>query len=102
NETMAVIAIADKIKAGSVAAISKLERMGVEVHMLTGDNAQTAAAVARQTGIKNFRAGMYPADKAKYIEALQQQGKTVAMVGDGINDSHALAQADVGIAMGRG
>jgi len=102
NETMAVIAIADKIKAGSVAAISKLERMGVEVHMLTGDNAQTAAAVARQTGIKNFRAGMYPADKAKYIEVLQQQGKTVAMVGDGINDSHALAQADVGIAMGRG
>ena len=102
NETMAVIAITDKIKATSVAAINNLEKMGVEVHMLTGDNAATAAAVARQTGIKNFRAAMYPSDKAKYIEQLQQQGNTVAMVGDGINDSHALAQAEVGIAMGRG
>jgi Cu2+-exporting ATPase len=70
--------------------------------LLTGDNAHTAGAVAGMVGIENFKADMFPADKAAYIEALQKQGKTVAMAGDGINDSQALAQADVSIAMGKG
>lgn len=102
KEALAAIAIADKVKAGSAAAVQRLQQMGVEVYMLTGDNAQTAAAVAKETGIRHFKAGLLPADKADFIKTLQLQGKTVAMVGDGINDSHALAQADVSIAMGKG
>ncbi|HYG01741.1 MAG TPA: heavy metal translocating P-type ATPase, partial [Chryseosolibacter sp.] len=99
---LAVIAIADKIKATSKAAIEALHKKGIEVFMLTGDNQQTAMAVASQLGVKHFRAEMMPAEKAGFIKDLQSKGKVVAMVGDGINDSHALAQADVSIAMGKG
>jgi P-type Cu2+ transporter len=102
KQVLALIAIEDKIKPSSAAAIQTLQKRGIEVHMLTGDNAQTAEAVARQVGIKSFRAEVMPSDKADYVKELQSQGKIVAMVGDGINDSHALAQADVSIAMGKG
>jgi P-type Cu2+ transporter len=99
---MAVIAIADRIKSSSAEAVAALEKMGVEVYMLTGDNRQTARAVAQQAGIKNYKAEILPSDKAAFAKQLQQQGRIVAMVGDGINDSQALAQADVSIAMGKG
>lgn len=103
NENIvAVIAIADRIKASSKAAIESLQKKGIEVFMLTGDNQQTAAAIAREVGLKEYKAEVMPADKAAFVQQLQQQGKVVAMVGDGINDSHALAQADVSIAMGKG
>jgi len=102
QKALAVIAIADKIKDGSPEAIQQLQDMGIEVYMLTGDNARTADAVAAQTGIRNVKAGLMPDGKAAFVEELQRQGKVVAMVGDGINDSHALAQADVSIAMGKG
>jgi Cu2+-exporting ATPase len=97
-----MIGIADKIKSTSREAIQSLQAKGIDVYMLTGDNEQTAQAVARQVGLKNFRSEVLPADKAEFVKGLQQQGKLVAMVGDGINDSHALAQADVSIAMGKG
>lgn len=99
---LAIIAIADKIKETSRTAITSLQRDGIEVYMLTGDNAHTAAAVARSVGIKNYKAEVLPAYKAAFVKELQAAGKIVAMVGDGINDSQALAQADVSIAMGRG
>ncbi|SEW42584.1 heavy metal translocating P-type ATPase [Chitinophaga arvensicola] len=99
---LAVVAIADKIKATSRKAIETLQRQGIEVYMLTGDNAHTAAAVAQQTGIKHYKAEVRPSDKADFVKKLQQAGKVVAMAGDGINDSQALAQADVSIAMGKG
>lgn len=102
REAIAVLAIADRVKPTSVEAIAEMHRMGVEVHMLTGDNAATAAAMALQTGIAHHQAGMLPEDKAAAVRRMQEQGRTVAMVGDGINDSTALATADVGIAMGRG
>ncbi len=102
NQILAVLAIADQIKSSSKTAIEKLKRSGIEVIMLTGDNEHTAQSVARQTGISSFKAGLLPEDKAEYIKTLQQQGKVVAMAGDGINDSHAMAQADVSIAMGSG
>jgi P-type Cu2+ transporter len=99
---IAIIAIADRIKATSKAAIDTLRQEGVAVYMLTGDNVHTAQAVATQLRLTDFKAEMMPAAKAAFVQNLQQQGKVVAMVGDGINDSHALAQADVSIAMGRG
>ncbi|OQP49958.1 copper-translocating P-type ATPase [Niastella populi] len=102
QEVLAIIAIADKIKNSSPNAIRQLQNMGIEVYMLTGDNEQTAAAIAKETGVAHYVAGMLPADKAGFVKKLQQQNKVVAMVGDGINDSHALAQADVSIAMGKG
>jgi Cu2+-exporting ATPase len=102
TELIALIAIADKIKESSAKAITAMQAQGLEVYMLTGDNLSTAKAIAEKTGIKNFRAEVMPAEKADFIIELQKQGKTVAMVGDGINDSQALAQADVSIAMGKG
>ena len=102
SEALAAIAIADKIKTNSTEAIQRLQGMGIEVHMLTGDNAHTAAAIAQKVGITHYKAEALPSDKAAFIKQLQAKGHIVAMVGDGINDSHALAQADVSIAMGKG
>ncbi|ETZ22980.1 cation-translocating P-type ATPase [Pedobacter sp. V48] len=104
NETqvLAVVSIADQIKQGSKEAISKLIKQGIEVYMLTGDNKETAAAVAVAAGIENFVAEVLPSDKAEFVKKLQAEGKVVAMIGDGINDSQALAQSNVSIAMGRG
>ena len=102
ENALAAIAIADKIKPSSVNAIKQLHNLGIEVYMLTGDNERTAKAVSEKVGIKNYKAETLPHHKAEFIQELQQQGKTVAMVGDGINDSQALAQANVSIAMGKG
>lgn len=102
EQVVALIVIADQVKAGSVQAIQRLQEDGIEVYMLTGDNAITAQAVAGSIGLKHFRAEVMPQDKADFVKELQQKGQIVAMVGDGINDSQALAQADVSIAMGKG
>jgi Cu2+-exporting ATPase len=102
NEALCVIAVSDKIKDSSVQAIRQLHSMGIEVHMLTGDNEQTAAKIAAEAGINSYKAEVLPQEKHDFIKELQKQGKIVAMVGDGINDSQALAQADVSIAMGKG
>jgi len=98
----AVLAITDNVKVNSAEAIQHIQKSGIDVYMLTGDNASTATAIAQQTGIKHVKAEVLPAEKAGFIKELQQKGNIVAMVGDGINDSNALAQADVSIAMGKG
>ena len=102
NTVVGIIAVTDKVKETTISAIKKLQKIGIDIHMLTGDNEQTAKAIAQQVGIKHYQANVMPAEKGKFVEQLQKQGKVVAMAGDGINDSHALAQADVGIAMGSG
>ncbi|MDE1206313.1 heavy metal translocating P-type ATPase [Tenacibaculum larymnensis] len=102
EQVLAILAIADKIKQTSKKAIATLQERGIDVYMLTGDNNKTASAVAKQVGITNYQGEVMPSEKAAFVEKLQADGKIVAMVGDGINDSHALAQANVSIAMGKG
>ena len=97
-----LIAVADRLKDGASAAVARLKSLGLDVVMLTGDNRRTAEAVAREAGVDRFFAELLPADKVEKIRALQKEGRRVAMVGDGINDAPALAQADVGIAIGSG
>lgn len=99
---LAAVAVTDRIKPTSAEAVAKLREMGIHTVMLTGDNESSAAAVARQAGITEFHAGVLPQDKALFVKELQAAGHKVAMVGDGINDSAALAQADLSIAMGTG
>lgn len=102
DRVLALATIEDKIKPNAADAISALKREHIELFMLTGDNEHTAAAVADKVGIKNFKANMLPGDKAAFVKALKDQGKTVGMIGDGINDSQALVTADLSIAMGKG
>jgi P-type Cu2+ transporter len=102
RKALAVAAIADRIKENSRKAIGLLKHAGITVYMLTGDNHTTAEAIAKQAGIEHFQAEVLPGEKSAFVKQLQNEGKVVAMAGDGINDSTALAQADVSIAMGKG
>ena len=102
ENALAIAGITDQIKQSSIQAVSELQAAGIEVYMLTGDNEATAQEIARKAGILHYRAGMLPQDKAAFIGSLQKNGRKVAMAGDGINDSAALAQADLSIAMGSG
>lgn len=102
DKLIAIVGVADRIKPSSVEAIRELQTEGIEVYMLTGDNERTAESVANEAGIKHYKADVMPEDKSDFVKNLQQQGRVVAMVGDGINDSAALAQADLSIAMGKG
>ncbi len=102
QQVLALFAITDKIKESSKQAIHTLKAQGIDVYMLTGDNEQTARVVADQVGIPHYKANVMPDEKAQFVTDLQKKGWVVGMVGDGINDSHALAQADISIAMGKG
>jgi len=102
KQVLAAAAITDKVKENSAEAIRQLQASGIEVYMLTGDDEATAREIAANTGIKHYHAGILPQEKASIVKQLQESGKTIAMVGDGINDSAALAQANLSIAMGKG
>lgn len=102
ENALAIAGITDRIKETSIRAVDELRATGIEVHMLTGDNETTAREIARKAGIAHYQASVLPQDKAAFISRLQAEGRKVAMVGDGINDSAALAQADLSIAMGGG
>ena len=102
DSLLAALGVSDKVRAGAAAAVGSLQRMGIDVIMLTGDNESAAATAAAECGIRTFRSGMLPADKAAYVSDLQRRGHIVAVAGDGINDSAALAGADIGISMGKG
>ena len=102
DDLIGIIAAADTVKESSRSAVSELNAMGIKIFMITGDNKQTADAIARQVGIKNVFSGVLPADKAGTVKDLMKKGYTVAMVGDGINDAPALVTADIGIAVGTG
>jgi Cu2+-exporting ATPase len=102
GEVAGYVVIGDKIKATSANAIAALQERGINVIMLTGDNHDTAEAVAHELNLVHFKAGMLPENKLEEVKMLQAQGRVVAMAGDGINDAPALAQSDVGIAMGTG
>jgi P-type Cu+ transporter len=99
---LGIIAAADPVKPSAAAAVRRLRALGLQVMLLTGDNARTAAAVAAAVGIDQVKAGVLPAEKAAEVERLRAAGRHVGMVGDGVNDAPALAAADVGIAMGTG
>ena len=102
NKALAAIALEDRIKENSASAIAELKALGIEIFLVTGDQEHSAKAIAKKAGIMNLRWSMLPSDKYEFVRQLQSLGKTVAVVGDGINDSQALAQADVSIAMGKG
>jgi len=102
KNALAVMSVSDKIRSSSGEAVSQFGKMGIDVYLVTGDNQKTAEAVARICGITSFKAGMMPSEKAEFVKQLQSRGKIVGMAGDGINDSQALATADISIAMGKG